>query len=104
MTWVVIIAVIAGTYLLRASMLVALGNRRLPGWTDRPMALVSPAAIAALVASSLAIRDGNVAVPPLPEIVAVAAGYLAVRRSGNLMHAFALGLPVLWVATAIANL
>ena len=100
-TWIVIAAVAAGTYALRAGMFVALGSRALPGWTARPMALVGPAAIAALVASSLAARGDELVTPAAGELLAVVAGGLAVRRTGNVMHAFAAGMPVLWAATAL---
>ncbi|MCB9373546.1 MAG: AzlD domain-containing protein [Microthrixaceae bacterium] len=45
--WLVILAVGAGTYLLRASMFVLVGERPLPAWMTAPMALVGSAAIGA---------------------------------------------------------
>ena len=96
-TWMVIIGVGAGTYLLRVSMFITLSNRSLPVWTERPMALVGPAAIAALVASMTFTTQGAPAAPPLAELTAIAAGFVAVRRSGNVMHAFVAGLPALWM-------
>jgi branched-subunit amino acid transport protein len=99
--WIVILAVGLGTYLLRVSMFVALGSRSLPRWTTAPMALVAPAAIAALVASLLFTSGDRIAVAPAAELVAVTAGFLAVRRSGNVMHAFLVGLPVMWVLVAV---
>ena len=44
-------------------------------------------------------RAGSLDVRPGPELVAIAAGYLAVRRSGNVIHAFSVGLPVVWILT-----
>jgi hypothetical protein len=44
---------------------------------------------------------GAVALPAAPEFLAVATGFAAVRRTGNVMHAFAAGLPVFWVASAV---
>jgi hypothetical protein len=35
------------------------------------------------------------------ELVAIAAGFIAVRRTGNVLHAFTAGLPVLWLGTAV---
>ena len=98
--WFVLVAGALGTYALRASMFVMLGSRRLPAWTATPMGLVAPAAIAALVTSMLALRGGEPVVPAGAELVAVIAGFLAVRRTGNVMHAFAAGMPVMWLATA----
>lgn len=100
-TWFVIVAVAAGTYALRASMFVVVGTHGLPRWSERPMALVGPAAIAALVASMMVIADGTLVAPALSELLATAAAFVAVRRTGNVMHAFTFGLPVFWAATAI---
>ena len=100
--WIVILAVGAGTYLFRASMFVVLGRRNLPAWTMTPMSLVAPAAFAALVASLLFTRGGRVDAVPVAELAAVVAGFLTVRRTGNVMHAFVAGMPVFWVLQALA--
>lgn len=97
--WVVIISIGLGSYALRASMFVLLGNRSLPGWTATPMALVAPAAIAALVATITLTDGGQIRPLPLAELAAMMAGFVVVRRTGNVMHAFAAGLPVFWVLT-----
>lgn len=94
--WLVIVGVGVGTYLFRASMFVVLGQRSLPAWTATPMGLVAPAAVAALVASLLFTRQGHIEALPMPELAAVVAGFLAVRRSGNVMHALVAGMPVFW--------
>jgi branched-subunit amino acid transport protein len=99
--WIVILAVGAGTYLFRASMFVVLGQRSLPAWTTTPMGLVAPAAVAALVASLLFTSGGQIEAVPAAEIAAVAVGFLAVRRSGNVMHAFVAGMPVVWILDAV---
>ncbi len=99
--WIVIAAVAVGTYGLRVSMFVILGRWDLPAWTERPMTLIGPAAVAALVASLVLTSKGAVALPAPPVLVAMAAGVAATRRSGNVMHAFAAGLPAFWLFTAL---
>ena len=99
--WIVILGVAAGTYALRVSMFVLLGNRSLPSWTDTPMALIGPAAIAALAASMSFTHQGRAGAPPVAELVALGAGFLAVRRSGNVMTAFLAGMPAFWVVEAL---
>lgn len=102
--WLVILGVGAGTYLLRASMFVVLGGRSLPRWTETPMSLIAPAAIAALVASMLfggSPTSGSLEIAAAPEVAAVAAGFVAVRRSGNIMLAFAVGMPVFWLLSLV---
>jgi branched-subunit amino acid transport protein len=102
-TWIVLLTIGAGTYALRASMFVALRTRSLPARLNAPMTLIAPAAIAALVASMLFTSSGRVDPSSVAEVAAVAAGVVAVRRTGQVMHAFAVGLPVLWIVTAIAG-
>ena len=99
--WIVIVAVGAGTYLLRISMFMVIARRSLPAWTLTPMGFVAPAAVAALVGSMLLTHDGTIAVVPLPELVAVAAGFVTVRRTGNVMHAIAAGMPAFWFLTVV---
>ncbi len=96
-TWIVLGAVAFGTYALRATMFVLLGRQAVPNWAERPMSFVAPAAVAAMVASMLLTRDGSVHTAPVRELVAVGVGFAAVRRTGNVMHAFALGLPAFWL-------
>jgi branched-subunit amino acid transport protein len=99
--WLTIIGIGAGTYILRASMFVLLGRRSLPAWTEAPMALIGPAAIAALVTSMLLTRHGSLVAPPLAELTAIVCGIAAVRRSGNVMHAFAAGMPAFWIVSLL---
>ena len=42
-------------------------------------------------------RDGALRSVPVAELVAIAAGTLAVRRTGTVAHAFVVGLPVFWL-------
>jgi branched-subunit amino acid transport protein len=68
MTALIVFAAIGvGTYLIRSSMFIALGDRTLPVWLDQAMALVGPAAIAALVASAAFTSDGRIEALPLAD-------------------------------------
>lgn len=98
-TWLVIAAIALGTYALRVSMFILVGERELPGWLQRSLALAGPAAVAALVATMLLVQEGRIAVEPAPTI-AVAVGFLVVRLTGNVLYAFVTGVPTLWLLTA----
>ena len=98
-TWLVIAAVGLSTYALRVSMFLVVGERELPGWMSRSLELVGPAAVAAVVASMVLVHDGSVSVPLAPT-AAVLLGFLVVRRTGNVIHAFAVGLPIFWLLSA----
>ena len=93
----------AATYLLRSSM-VLFGGRLLG--SDRfasNIALVSPAVIAAIVASALFIDGGRNVTPPAVSTLAVVAGLAAVRRTNNVSAALMVGMPIYWIG-ALAGL
>ena len=99
--WLVILAVGAGSYAMRAVMLAVVATKPLPERYDTVIGFVGPAAIGALVATLTFTHGGAVEPAPLAELVAVGIGFVAVRRTGNVMHAFTAGLPALWLLTAI---
>ena len=98
-TWFVIAAIGLGTYAMRVSMFLVVGEREVPTWLERSLGLAGPAAIAALVATMLLVKDGSLAVAPAP-MIAVVVGFLVVRRTGNVVYAFVAGLPTMWLLTA----
>ena len=100
--WLVVIAIGVGSYAMRAVMLVVVAAKPLPARYDAAIGLVGPAAIGALVATLIFTRAGTVQPLPVAELVAIGIGFVAVRRSGNVMHAFTAGLPVLWLLTLVA--
>jgi len=100
--WIVIGAVGVGTYVLRVCMFLVVGRRSLPTWTVVPMGFVAPAAVAALVGSMLLTQHGSIDVAAMPELAAVTMGFATVRRTGNVMHAIATGLPTFWLLSAMA--
>ena len=91
----------AGTYLLRASMVLAMDRLDPgPGFEER-LRLVGPAALAALVAGSLFTAGGTPTGPGLPALAAVVVGAAVARRTGNVGLALGAGLPVFWLAQAV---
>ena len=101
--WLVILAVGAGTYAFRAVMFAVLAGRSLPGWVERPMAFVAPAAIGALVGGMVLTDGGSFGPAGVAEVGAVTAGFLAVRRSGDVLYGLAVGFPVLWALSALGG-
>ena len=95
----IIIVAAVGTFALRASMLVVLAGRRIPASVQARLVLVGPAAIAALCAASLG--PGPERRVSWVEVVAADAAFLTVRRSRNVVHAFVVGLPLIWLASAV---
>jgi branched-subunit amino acid transport protein len=97
-TWLVFLAVAAGTYAIRASMLVGLTGQRLPAAIQSRLALAGPAAMATLAVSALFSGSDGM---QRAELIAGLAGFLAVRRTGNITHAFLVGMPALWILYAL---
>lgn len=97
----VIVAIAAGTYAMRVSMFALVSGRPVSPRIDRALRLVGPAAVAALVATMTFSGGGSHAVRPPAELVAIVAAFVIVRRTGNVTHAFAVGLPTMWVLTPL---
>lgn len=99
--WWVVLAVGLGTYAFRAVTFAVIGARRLPAWTQRPLTFVGPAAIGALVGGMVLTQHGRIEIAGPAELGAVVAAFVAVRRSGNVVHGLVAGFTVLWCLTAI---
>ena len=99
-TFLVLLAAGAGTYVIRASLLVLLSGRSVPAALADSLSFVGPAAMGALVASSLAGHGSSV---PYSTIAACAVGFVVARRTGRATYALVAGFPVLWLLTALAR-
>ncbi|NNE12291.1 MAG: hypothetical protein HKN41_08625 [Ilumatobacter sp.] len=101
-TWATMILAGIGTYVLRASMLVAHDVAGTPAWLERRLPLVGPSIVAVMVVSSLSA--GGSTAPTPTAVVAVAAAFMAVRRTGRLGSALVVGFPVAWITGALLQL
>ena len=101
--WLVICAVGLGTYAFRAVTFAVVSARGLPDWTGRPLAVVGPAALGALVGGMLLTAHGSAEVPALAEAGAAAAAFLTVRRTGNVARGLMVSFPVLWALTWLGH-
>ena len=98
--WIVIVAVGAGSYLFRISMLLLASRVGLPPVIERAARHAVPVSFAALAASALTehVADAGAALAPA---IAVAVAVVAVRRTGSPHAALAAGLPTLWALYAV---
>lgn len=90
-TLVVLIIAGIGTYLLRASLIVAFGRASVPAGVERVSRFVAPAVLAAIIAPALAAPEGRVDLFDLRLVAAVPATLVAVR-TGSLAVTLAAGL------------
>ena len=101
-TWVVIVTAGLGSYLFRLSMIILAGRITMPPPAERASGLVVPAAFAALAAAGVAAACGGLGITQsAAPLVAVAAAVIAVLRTGSSQAAILVGMPVLWIATAL---
>jgi branched-subunit amino acid transport protein len=101
-TWLVIVAAGLGSYLFRLSMIILTGRITMPPCLERASGLVVPAAFAALAAAGVAAACTGLGVTQAAApLAAVAAAVIAVLRTGSSQAAILVGMPALWVATAL---
>ena len=100
--WTVILAAGLGSYLFRLSMIVLFDRITMPAYLQRASRLVAPAAFAAMAAAGLATACMSLgAARAAAPLAAVAAAVIAVLRTGSSQAAILVGMPVLWIATAL---
>jgi len=101
-TWIVIVAAGLGSYLFRLSMIILTSRLTMPPSLERASGLVAPAAFAALAAAGVAAACGGLGITgAFAPLTAVAAAVIAVLRTGSPQAAILVGMPTLWVATAL---
>lgn len=100
--WLVIVVAGIGTFALRVGMVMAADRIRIPKWLDRASAFVAPAAMAALAATAIAgAATSNGPSAGITPIVAAAAAAFAVARTRKPQIAMLVGMPTLWLMTAL---
>lgn len=103
LVWGIIVAIAIGTTLARVSFIVLLGRLGgVPPRLKRLLALVPPAALAALVFPSLFVTDGGLAIGlDNARLLAGTVAAAVAWRTGNLLATVAVGMVVFWVVTLI---
>jgi branched chain amino acid efflux pump len=91
--WLVVLAVGAGTYLFRVSLVGLVGRSGSSARFERAARFVVPSAFAALAAGSVTVAYAGTSL--------LAVAVLAVRRTGSARLAIAVGMPTLWLLNAI---
>ena len=103
-TWIVIVAAGLASYLFRLSMIILTSRITLPSYLERASGLVAPAAFAALAAAGVAAACSGLGITgAAAPLAAVAAAVIAVLRTGSPQAAILVGMPALWVATALLS-
>jgi branched-subunit amino acid transport protein len=98
--FLVVVAVGAGSYLFRISMLVLAARAGLPPVLERAARLAVPVSFAALATGALA-EDLAAPGTTLAPVAALVVAVVAVRRTGSPHTALVAGMPTLWLLSAV---
>jgi branched-subunit amino acid transport protein len=97
-TWLIILAVSAITFLLRASFVVFADPHKFPHAFRQALTFVPPAVLAAIVAPGLFLRDGVLDFSASNErLIAGLVAIVATIFARNAMAAIAAGMSTLWL-------
>ena len=98
-----VVAVAVGTFLIRASMIAALGRVTLGERTLRALGLIAPAVLAALVAQTLLLEGRELRAPDEWHVAALIAAAVALRTR-SMGWTLAVGMAALWLLLALGRL
>lgn len=100
--WGIILAVAAGTYLLRASFIQAWQWISVPAELVRALHYVPPAVFAALILPAVTVIDGGLELSPAnPRLVAAGLAAVAAWYSRSVLLTLAVGMGGLWLLQAL---
>jgi branched-subunit amino acid transport protein len=99
--WIAILIVGLGSYAFRWGGLNALGQAATPLWLERVLSHLTSAALGAIVASAMFAETRAGGLTIRAEQVAIVAALVVVRKTGNIVHAVAVGLPIVWVGLVV---
>jgi branched chain amino acid efflux pump len=96
----VVMAVGAGSYLFRISMLILAARTGLRPIVERAATYAVPVSFAALGVAALADHLGTADAPIAP-VLSVVVAIVAVRRTGSVHAALVAGMPTYWLLSAL---
>jgi branched-subunit amino acid transport protein len=102
-SWLVVLGLAIGTFLIRYSFIGIFANRDMPAWLAHGLKLIVPAIFAAIVASGVAITAGQIGTWALwPRYAAAVVGLLiALRFKGNILLTVLGGMLALHLCLAL---
>jgi branched-subunit amino acid transport protein len=106
-SWLVVLGLAAGTFLIRYSFIGLFANRDMPRWLERALKLMVPAIFAAIVFGGVVMVGGQVAGLNLwPRYAAMAVAlFAAIASRGNMLITVIMGMVALhglpWLVSVI---
>jgi branched-subunit amino acid transport protein len=104
-SWLVVLGLAVGTFLIRYSFIGLFANREMPQWLAHGLKLIVPAIFAAIVATGLFISAGQFGGWALwPRYAAAALAFaIAIKTKGNILATVGVGMLALHGFTALRN-
>jgi branched-subunit amino acid transport protein len=96
----IVLAVAAGTFALRASMVTLLADATIPLRVEQALGLVAPAVLAGLVAQTLFLDHGDLRAPGTWHLAALVAAVVA-WRTRSFGWTLAAGMGAVWTLEAL---
>jgi branched-subunit amino acid transport protein len=87
----------AGTYVIRASMLLLLGGNRVPKRVEQSLVAVAPAVVGVIVAGAFT-HGGQFGDMQLSHTIAAVVAFAVVRSTRNLTHGALAGMVIIWAS------
>ena len=106
-SWILVIGLAIGTFLIRYSFIGLFADRNMPPWLERALKLMVPAIFAAIVFSGVAMVGGQIAgLDQWPRYAAAVIALLAaIAARGNMLVTVAVGMAALhglpWLAARL---
>jgi len=96
-SWIVVLGLAVGTFLIRYSFIGLLADRPMPQWLDRALKLMVPAIFAAIVLGGVVMVGGQVAdLTQWPRYAAAVAAFIvAIASRGSMLGTVIAGMVVL---------
>jgi branched-subunit amino acid transport protein len=100
-SWLVVLGLAVGTFLIRYSFIGLFANREMPQWLAHGLKLIVPAIFAAIVATGLFISAGQFGGWALwPRYAAAALAFaIAIKTKGNILATVGVGMLALHAFT-----
>lgn len=103
MLWLALIIVGIGTFAFRASGILFLGKKKYPLFLERAMHYVPSAVLAAIISSSLLVKDSHNSDPDNHRLLAALLAFLVAYKTKSLFWTIATGMVALWALNGMSR-
>jgi len=100
--WIIMLGLAIGTFLLRSSFILLLGEREIHPLMERALRFVPAAVLSALVVPEILTRHNSLLISPRnPQLIAAIVAVVVARRSRSVVLTILGGMATLWALEAL---